>query len=526
MSNNTPEMPIKRQQDSRLAMQAFLLSVLVVGLLFLWQGSKGLNLWDEGYLWYGAQGVMRGEVPIRDFMAYDPGRYYWSAAWMMLWGDNGIMSLRLSVAIFQVCGLFVGLLLVARSIPPNEKDRYKYLFWGIVATTLAIWMFPRHKLFDLSISIFQVGILCYLIQRPVPLRYFIAGCVLGVIAVFGRNHGVYGVLAGLGVMFWISIRSAPDNIPFFKGLIFWGTGVLAGYMPVLFMLIAVPEFASAFWGGLRMLFEQNSTNLPLPVPWPWTVNFTAISFNEAIRGIFIGIFFMGIAVFGILGVLWVIFQKLKSRPVAPALVAASFVGLPYMHYAFSRADVGHLAHSIFPLLLGCFAILPTTPRIKWVAALGLCSVSLWIMLPFHPGWQCHSENSCARIEVSGNNLRVDLDTANNVRLLRQLTDRYAPKGENILVVPFWPGAYPLLGRVSPIWEIYALFPKKADFEQKEIERIKASQPNFALIFDFPLDGREELRFKNTHPLINQYIMDNFEFVANDQNSAYKIYRSR
>ena len=75
-----------------------------------------------------------------------------------------------------------------------------------------------------------------------------------------------------------------------------------------------------------------------------------------------------------------------------------------------------------------------------------------------------------------------------------------------------------------MWEIYAIFPRSEGFQRMEIERIKAANPGFVLIFDFPLDGRDELRFRNTHPLIHQYILDNFELLPDSPNPAYQIYK--
>src|SRR3990167_962131 len=117
----------------RQLMGLFLLSAGVILILFLWEGHQGFDLWDEGFLWYGAQRTLLGEVPIRDFMAYDPGRYYWSAAFMALWGDNGILALRAAAAVFQALGVFIGLVLLLRT---SRSERW--LFWGFSAITLVV----------------------------------------------------------------------------------------------------------------------------------------------------------------------------------------------------------------------------------------------------------------------------------------------------------------------------------------------------------------------------------------------------
>jgi hypothetical protein len=508
-------------KDKLLPLQSLFLATFVVFTAFILQGNKGFNLWDEGFLWYGVQRVMLGEVPIRDFMAYDPGRYYWSATLMSLLGDNGIMSLRGTVAIFQAIGLFVGLLLISSSV---KKQNFFYLL--LSAITLVVWMFPRHKLFDISLSILLIGILAFLVQKPTSLRYFITGLCVGLVAVFGRNHGMYGVAGSLGVMAWLSIKQAKE-LRVIKGFLLWLIGVTVGFMPILFMALFVPSFADAFLESIRFLFEIKETNLALPIPWPWLVNFTSMPLGEAIRGVLIGLFFIATIVFGALSIIWVIWQKLQNKQVSPVLVAAAFLALPYAHYAYSRADIGHLALGIFPLLIGCLVILSTQPaKIKWSLALTLCAASLWVMHIFHPGSQCFASKQCVTIEISGSNLVVDSGTANDVKLLRQLADQYAPNGQSFIATPFWPGAYALLERKSPMWEIYALFPRPQVFEQAEIERIKRAKPSFALIFDFPLDGRDDLRFQNTHPLIYQYILAHFDRIPDSPNPAYQIYKAK
>lgn len=510
-------MPAK--SDPLLHLQCFAAASLAVFVFFLWEGHTGFNLWDEGYLWYGVQRVMQGAVPIRDFMAYDPGRYYWSAGLMGLWGDNGIVAMRATVAMFEALGIFAGVYCMARTWRrPNP------LYLMLSVAVLLAWMYPRHKLVDISVSIFLVGALAWLVENPTVRRYFLTGVSIGLAAVFGRNHGIYGAMGGIGVILYLSIRH-KEGLPPAKGLLYWTAGIAAGFSPILLMALLLPGFAGAFWDSIAFLFEIKATAIPLPVPWPWRADFSAplhlIAWNVAI-----GALFIAIIAFGVAATLWVCWQRYQEYSVSPVLVASAFLTLPYLHRAFSRASINTLAQSIYPVLIGCLVILAARrPGMKWAATILLCAFSIWFVHPYYEGWQCRGGAPCADIEVSGDKLRVVPYIADDVALLRQLADEYAPDGRSVYVVPFWPGAYPLLERISPTWEIYALFPHSTAFERAEIERLKTADPGYAFIYDLALDGRDELRFRNTHPLIFQYILDHFQPVASP-NPDYLIFKAK
>ncbi len=68
------------------------------------KGRVGFNPADEGFLWYGVQRTVAGEVPLRDFQSYEPARYYWCAAGALLLGQ-GLVAMRLSEAVAQAIEL-------------------------------------------------------------------------------------------------------------------------------------------------------------------------------------------------------------------------------------------------------------------------------------------------------------------------------------------------------------------------------------------------------------------------------------
>lgn len=484
-----------------------LLSAGAVLASWLWQGARGFQLSDEGFLWYGAQRVMKGEVPLRDFMSYDMGRYYWSAAVMFLQHDDGIISLRAAVALFQAAGLFAGLMIIAR---PSGQPRS--LPWLLLAVgVILVWMYPRHKLFDASVSIALVALLTFLAERPTLRRYFVAGIGVGLAAVFGRNHGVYGALGSLVVIAFL--RSIPNGGPSTSRAVgAWAGGIVIGFLPIVAMAAFCPGYAEAFWSGVRFLIETKATTLPVPAPFPWRVPFERLSVEASVRGVLLGLFFIGTLVFGVGGMARIIWRARHRQPVSPPLLACIALALPYAHYAYSRADVGHLALGIFPLVLGCLVWLTERPGkwVRWSAGGAFCAASVFVMLPHHPGWQSRTHAQWSQALIGRETLLVDPATARDVTLLRTLTDRFAPNArDSFLAVPFWPGSYALLDRRSPTWEIYPLVRRSESFEREEVERLKGAAPAFVLIRDLALDGRDELRFRNTHPLLDRYLGTHF-----------------
>lgn len=501
---------------------ALLVSAALVTASFIWQGHYGFHIGDEGFLWYGVQRVHAGEVPILDFMSYDPGRYYWSAALTGLLRDDGILALRTAVAAFQLLGLFVALLLLSRDRPRLDAASFM-----LAAVTLLSWMYPRHKLFDISLSILLIGILTYLVQQPSRRRFFLAGVGVGLVAVFGRNHGVYGVAGILGIVIYLACRKL-DAVALLSGIACCIGGIVVGYLPVLALAVAVPGFASAFWESIRVIFERG-TNLPLPVPWPWLVPVAQLPPAIAAADVLTGVFFIAILTLGVFSIAWVIRRALRQTPVRPEFVACSAVAIPYAHFAFSRADVSHLAQGIFPFLIGVFVLAKDWPRkARWIAAFAMTGASLAIMLPLQPGWDCRVIRRCAIADVAGNTLTIEPDMANALAIVNRAAELYAPNGRSFVVTPLWPGAYAAFGRKSPMYETYALFPQGAESQRREIERIERARPGFVLILDVAVDRRDDLRFRNTHPLIEQYIREHFDAVTMDDlpPQIFQFYRSR
>ena len=150
--------------------------VLFIQSLILLESHNKIQidiLFDQGYLWYGVQRVISGEVPIRDFSSYDLGRYYLIANAINFIGINNYFTFRLALGLVQLFGISTALILISRKLDLFKKEDFLYLI--VSAVTITTWMFIPYRAFEASIPIIQILVFTYLIDKKTTKSYFIGG---------------------------------------------------------------------------------------------------------------------------------------------------------------------------------------------------------------------------------------------------------------------------------------------------------------------------------------------------------------
>lgn len=489
----------KEFSTRRALLTSALLAVALAWLSYRLNRAFGNFMSDEGYLWYGVQRVMAGELPLRDFMSYEIGRYFLAAAMLKPFAADGLLALRAVLGLVGAASLGMSICLVA-------IDARESRVWRLIPCALlfALWMVPRHKVFDIAVSALLMVVVYRLLVLPSVARYFQLGIAVGAAAVIGQNHGVYGVVASvlaIGLLVYGNI--APVRFP---TLVAWAAGIVVGYLPVILTAVFAHGFLQAELDALHyLLVEYKGTNLPLPVPWPWTL---ATASLLTVSNVVLALFFLAIPLAIVLGLCVLVSRRRRGLQRSDMLFAAAWsVAVPYANVAFSRADAAHLAQAILPVLMLFIA----TPRLlrcnsRWqpAIAIGLLIVSLPLAIPLQPRAALLHGYTLDRATVRGDEVMIDPVT----KKMLDLAEGDHEKGP-VLAVPFYPGLAAVLRERSPIWEIYPLFPRRPSFERDEIARLRAASPVAIFISTTALDGRSELAYPITHPLMYEYIRERY-----------------
>lgn len=477
---------------------------------FLLQGNIGLNVPDEGFLWYGSVRTAAGDVPLRDFQAYDPGRYYWTAPWMGILG-TGIIPLRIALAIFQGLGLTLGLLALRRVLR-------SYWMLAAAGVVLLLWMYPRHKLFEPSIAMAAVYVGIILLEKPTLWRHFVAGIFIGCSGFIGRNMGLYLLISFAALLLFLRLRNDLSNFP--APCAVWAGGILLGYSPMFYMLIWTQGFFASF---VQSFTDIGGPSITIPIPWPWTVDYSKMTFLSAAEGFLTGVFFLVLPLTYISLIILLLLHERDKLRERHLFIASTLVGIPYMLHAVYRADLPHLAQSIHPCLLiligSVFSISFHFFRIKLsfillILLIALSFLTIGFTQPFFAKATA-PVGAFVKVDMTGYDIWVDNGTAHLVTVLQGANSQKMASEEYVLIAPFLAAFYPILGKKSPLWEIFHFFHPNEEVQREMIRELVEKQVNWAILADRPFVGIEDLRLRHSHAILWQYLQDWFEPVPID-----------
>lgn len=255
-------------ETPRREIVCFLLLALVTVALFseLFNRESALS-YSIGYNLYGAERILDGEIPYRDFHTlYPPATVYFNAAIFKLFGI-ALYNALFAVLIFKILTTLM-IFLCARRVMP--------VAWALCATSFSlIWLRPNgpFKAVPMHYGAFFLSLALFLLLRKTvtPLRFFAAGLALGMLALFKHNIGAY-VLASALATFLVDEQEAKLSFKHLLGQYQQALFLLAGFaLPVIPILIffqakgALAQMVNTLLFGPGEFLLNRLASAPLPL---------------------------------------------------------------------------------------------------------------------------------------------------------------------------------------------------------------------------------------------------------------------
>jgi len=224
----------------------------------------GVDLFDEGIRLHGAERVLNGEIPYRDFYAlYGPAQFYWPALLFKVFGFQ-VVLLRVSAILFTALLVMVVFLLCRQSGVSVSGS--------LLASVVAL--LPRNRsavdltYLDPAIAlILLAGVI--LATHPSRNKRVAVGVLLGTATLFRHDFGIYGIIAvTFSSFFEVStiagrFRQRCQRAATGLAWIFLGIGSTAG---VVYGTLSVLDFP-ALWNNLLTFPVAATYYRMLPFPF-------------------------------------------------------------------------------------------------------------------------------------------------------------------------------------------------------------------------------------------------------------------
>ncbi|MCD4653364.1 hypothetical protein K8T06_05460 [bacterium] len=478
---------------------AFLLVLILTAVYFLSYSNYDMNYWDEGIPLSGVMRMMDGERPIRDFIAYPPGRYLLFLLSMNLGGVD-VQTPRVLMALLSAISAGIIWQISIRA----------GLGWFAVFPVLSLLLTPMYyyyRFFSFMLLLLVFSIDLQLRQRNLR-ESFLAGIMGATIVWFRLFLGLF-VLILFPIFAFIGYRRNRKKklIPAALPLVMVGIGYLlqfyyvGGWTVWLKYLKICRSFSLAGLSGMSL-------------PWPplWSMNYLkATSIDQIFQDVLI---YLGGSVLLVAG----IYTLKRFRTMNPTVLALTITGWIGYGLVIWRPGYGNYLRSFPPIAILAVWLIGKIRKFQWSVVcialsifIGLAIDSLIINSATYQSIGimrlCNSRLTHPRFSIRSSS--NDCEVISGVTALLEAIDR--SKRNSLLVLPF----HTIFNFMSnyPCTSYYDwLLP--GNFTDSEIyadmfSNVLQSEPDIILLNDEGFDSQPDRRFSRQYPELRLWIMRDY-----------------
>ncbi len=254
-------------------------ALLLVFLFFFLISNSPLNIYDEGFVVYAADRILRGDLPYRDFqLHYTPAQFYVVAALFQTFGHSLFVERMWDAAVRT--GLVAAGFALARTLMPPAPAAAAALLIMLRLGAAGFHGFPMLPglLFALASGA------CLLASVPGGRRAWAAaaGLLAGVAVIFRQDMGGFAVVIEVGILAawrWLGPRARREAAagPRAGGFILYAVALAAAIAPaVLFFLWRVGP--AGLWQEL-VVYPRSVVIGQLTVPFPGPIPDLGVLFS-------------------------------------------------------------------------------------------------------------------------------------------------------------------------------------------------------------------------------------------------------
>jgi 4-amino-4-deoxy-L-arabinose transferase-like glycosyltransferase len=374
------------QNQSKNNIVPLLFMVFALFFLFL-LFNQGVNRYDEGIFVYGAEKILDGDIPYKDFWAiYFPAQFYTLAALFKLFGPTMIAA--------RICSTLIRYILVIMTYVLARKfvsQKYALIASFLLLIWLGSYQFYENPM--LPALVFSLAsFLAFL--RFIRMRHrrwlFVCGVLVGVTTLYRQDMGAYTFLSTILVAIpFVFVNETSKDDLFFKKIYTvskYGSSFILGTIVILFpvvlyFLLTVPAddlIYDFITFPLKIYPSFRALPFPAPIPNPALLLSGSLDFIPYVKASLrqlplyspVLIYFTAIFIF-MVGIRKKTFDWKKKN--TWALLFILLLGLLSLNYVRVRTHTSHLMGTFIPsILLFVFllSLIPKSGKIRPVLWLG------------------------------------------------------------------------------------------------------------------------------------------------------------